>query len=211
MNIAGAYSSRAASYDSDRNLTRDLDREVTRTVIGPGLIPIVVEAGCGTGKNTRYFSQVAAKVDALDFSSGMLEVARTNVSAPNVHFHQADLCADWPCPSDYANLISFNLVLEHIADLAEVLQRASRVLVPGGRIFISELHPFKQHQSSQARFLDAEGTEIRVRAFVHSISEYVGAAQTCGLQLVRFDEWWHPGDQRSGVPRLATFVFQRPA
>jgi malonyl-CoA O-methyltransferase len=208
MNIEDAYSAWAASYDSDRNLTRDLDAEVTRSLVGPGPIPVVVEAGCGTGKNTSYLSQVAATVHALDFSPGMLEVARRNVPAPNVHFHQTDLSADWPVRPNYANLVSFNLVLEHIQDIAEVIQKAAAVLLPGGRLFISELHPFKQYQNSQARFVNAEGNEIKVPAFTHNISEYLGAAQASGLQLVRFDEWWHREDQKSGVPRLATFVFE---
>ena len=209
MNIADAYSTWAASYDSDRNLTRDLDRDVTRELIGPGPIPVALEAGCGTGKNTRCLAQVAGKVYALDFSAGMLDVARRNVPDENVHFRQADLTGRWPCPSSHASLVSFNLVLEHIENMGDALQEAARVLLPGGRLFISELHPFRQYQSSQARFLDADGGEVRIPAFTHHISDYLGAARASGFELVRFDEWWHPDDQPGGAPRLATFVFLR--
>jgi malonyl-CoA O-methyltransferase len=83
--------------------------------------------------------------------------------------------------------------------------------VPGGRIFISELHPFKQYQSSQARFLNADGQEVKVQAYTHHVSDFFGAAGECGLVPVRFNEWWHPDDQAGSVPRLATFLFQRPA
>jgi len=209
MTIADAYSEWARHYDSDRNLTRDLDGEVTRTIVGSGPIPVLVEAGCGTGKNTAYYATVAGQVFALDFSPGMLDVARrTNVSS-NVRFEQADLSADWPCPSQSADLVCFNLVLEHIEDIAGVMQRAAGVLRPGGRIFVSELHPFKQYQGSQARFVNAEGIEIKVPAFRHDVSEYLDAGRSAGVRLARLAEWWHPEDDRGGGPRLITFVFQR--
>jgi SAM-dependent methyltransferase len=79
--IANSYSAWAATCDTDRNLTRDLDAELTCRLIGPGPVSVLVEAGCGTGKNTRHFSQIAAEVHALDFSAGMLEVARRRAPA----------------------------------------------------------------------------------------------------------------------------------
>ncbi len=211
MSIAKAYSAWAPHYDSDRNLTRDLDAEVTRRLLGSDRIPVIVEAGCGTGKNTGYFSQIADEVRALDFSEGMLEVARTRVTSQNVHFHQADLSSDWPRLANRAHLVSFNLVLEHIEALTPAIRQAAESLAPGGRIFISELHPFKQYQSSQARFLNADGQEVKVQAYTHHVSDFFGAAGECGLVPVRFNEWWHPDDQAGSVPRLATFLFQRPA
>lgn len=210
MNIAKAYTSWSTSYDTDRNLTRDLDFEVTRKLIQPNHIPVMVEAGCGTGKNTVYFSQIAGHVYALDFSAGMLEVARRNLSAENVYFQQADLTLDWPCPAGCADLVSFNLVLEHIHDVAAVIRQATQILTPTGRLFISELHPFRQYQHSQARFLNEHGEEVKIPAFTHNISDYVGAAEACGLQLVHIGEWWHTEDSTQGVPRLVTFIFQRP-
>lgn len=209
MSIADAYSTWAPRYDTDRNPTRDLDAEVTRRLLGQPRVPVLVEAGCGTGKNTDFFGQIASEVLALDFSAGMLDVARVRVSAPHVAFRQADLREAWPCPPARADLVSFNLVLEHIEDLSSMMRQAERALAPNGRVFVSELHPFKQYQGSQARFHDASGHEIKVSAFTHHVSDYIGAARACGLALTRFDEWWHPEDAAGAVPRLATFVFER--
>ncbi len=211
MTIANAYSTWASSYDACRNLTRDLDADVTRRILGSDRIPVVVEAGCGTGKNTNYFSQIADEVHAFDFSEGMLEVARTRVSSPNVIFRQADLCAEWPSLANRAQLVSFNLVLEHIESLAPVLRNAANSLTAGGKVFISELHPFKQYQNSQARFLSATGEEVKIQAYTHNVSDFLSAAGEAGLVLVRFNEWWHPEDQVDSVPRLATFLFQLSA
>jgi malonyl-CoA O-methyltransferase len=211
MSIPEAYSAWAPSYDSNRNLTRDLDATVTRRLLKDNRVPVMVEAGCGTGKNTGYFSQIADQVHALDFSEGMLAVARSRVASPNVTFQQADLTSDWPCPAESAHLVSFNLVLEHIESIAAALRKAVHCLVPGGRIYISELHPFKQYQSSQARFIDTAGKVVKVQAYTHNISDFFNAAEECGLQMVSFNEWWHHEDKVESVPRLATFMFQLSA
>src|SRR4051812_24516774 len=70
--VAGAYDRWAASYDADKNATRDLDALVMRRS------PIalegrdVLELGCGTGKNTSFLAEHAKSVLAMDFSEGMI-------------------------------------------------------------------------------------------------------------------------------------------
>jgi ubiquinone/menaquinone biosynthesis C-methylase UbiE len=211
MTIATAYTAWATSYDTDRNLTRDLDADITRKRMGTALLHTVVEAGCGTGKNTRYFALLAQQVHALDFSEGMLAVAKRHVVAAHVQFHLADLSLDWPCPPRCADVVSFNLVLEHLQDLRPVLRQAARVVRPGGQVYISELHPFKQYQNSQARFLNAQGAEVKIAAFRHHVSDYLDAAKACGLQLVHLGECWHAEDPSDAVPRLLTLQLHSTA
>ena len=66
----------------------------------------------------------------------------------------------------------------------------------------------------QARFLDAEGIEVLVQAFVHHTSDYVRAACAAGLELCALDEWFDADAQgvpdRSKVPRLVTLLFRKP-
>ena len=73
--IATAYTQWAPRYDTDQNLTSDLDRRVTAKVLGERRPAFTVDAGCGTGKNTRLFASISDNVLALDFSRGMLAVA----------------------------------------------------------------------------------------------------------------------------------------
>lgn len=205
---ADHYSRWSSRYDSDCNLTRDLDEAVTRQLLAGRSFDRVIEAGCGTGKNTLHFAAVARAVQALDFSPGMLAVAARRVATPNVTFHQADLTAAWPCEPASADLVSFNLVLEHIADVGQPLAHAVRAVRPGGLVLLSELHPFRQYQGSQARFSDADGREVKVAAFTHHVSDYLRAADAHGLRLVQLDEWWHAED-RGAPPRLLTCRFER--
>lgn len=210
MHVADAYSAWAPHYDSDRNLTRDLDAQALRQLLPRQPLAHVVEAGCGTGKNTAHLADLATEVLALDFSEGMLAAARQKRWAGHVHFQQADLSQPWPCASGQADLVSFNLVLEHVEHLQPVLQEAARVLRPGGRLLISELHPFKQYQHSQARFVDATGAEVRIPAFTHHLSDYRAAALAAGLDWLDAQEWWHAQDPPQAVPRLLTLLFQAP-
>lgn len=216
MSIDLAYSQWAATYDHDRNLTRDLDGQITPQILA-GIVPragkfgLIIEAGCGTGKNTPCFAAVARDVLAMDFSRGMLAQARTRLArlnVGNVRFHEADLLAPWPCASEEADCVSCNLVLEHIEDMRPVFAEAARVLAPGGRFFISELHPFKQYRGSQARFVDASGATVPITAYQHHISDFTGLAHATGFAIERLDEWWHDEDADQ-PPRLLTLLLRK--
>jgi ubiquinone/menaquinone biosynthesis C-methylase UbiE len=207
MEIQGAYNQWAASYDEDRNLTRDLDRQVTRELLGGRHFDAILELGCGTGKNTLFLAEIGAGVRALDFSEEMLRRAREKVTAPHVTFALADLTRPWPCAGHSADLVAGNLVLEHIAELGFIFGEAARVLQVGGLLFLSELHPYRQYQGSVARF--QRGEEITcIGAFVHHLSDFTRAAAEHGLTLHSFHEWWHAEDQGK-PPRLVSFVFGR--
>ena len=68
--IAEAYDRWAATYDADKNATRDLDAIVVRKAPLALEGREVLELGCGTGKNTSYLAEHAARVVAMDFSEG---------------------------------------------------------------------------------------------------------------------------------------------
>ncbi len=207
MSIQQAYDAWSTSYDSDKNLTRDLDREVMAKMLGQRRCRAVLEVGCGTGKNTPLLAEIGRRVTAVDFSPGMIAQARAKITAQNVTFQVADITQPWPTADAAFDLINFNLILEHIADLTFVLAEASRSLAAGGQVYISELHPFKQYQGSQARFVRDEATTF-IPAFTHHISDFLTAAAANGLTLVALNEWWHEADEGK-LPRLMTFWFQK--
>ncbi|HSH76955.1 MAG TPA: class I SAM-dependent methyltransferase [Herpetosiphonaceae bacterium] len=143
----------------------------------------------------------------LDFSAGMLAQARAKGFGPTVTFSEADLTRPWPCADQSADLITCNLVLEHIADLAFIFAEAARTLAPTGHLFICELHPFKQYLGSKAAF-QQDQERIELPAFVHHISEFLDAAARTGFTLASLKEWWH-ADDRQTPPRLVSFMFAR--
>jgi malonyl-CoA O-methyltransferase len=207
VKIQEAYSDWSATYDSDRNLTRDLDRAVADQVLAPLRCKSVLEIGCGTGKNTELLARIAERVHAIDFSSGMIERAKAKLALPNVSFEVADVTQRWPCEDGAFDLIVCNLVLEHVENLSFIFSEASRVLIGSGRFFVCELHPFRQYQGTVARFQRAQDT-THITAFVHHLTDFTHAADRNGLSLVSTNEWWHEEDQGK-PPRLVSFMFEK--
>jgi len=207
MTIQDAYTDWSATYDSDRNLTRDLDQRVARQQLAKLRCKSILELGCGTGKNTPLLASIGEHVLALDFSAGMIEKARAKVTSPNVIFEIADINQRWPSKDQSFHLIVCNLVLEHIEDLNFIFAEASRVLVAGGRFFICELHPFRQYLGTQARFQRADDTK-HIAAFTHHITDFTNAAVANGLMLSEMKEWWHEED-KGKAPRLSSFLFEK--
>jgi ubiquinone/menaquinone biosynthesis C-methylase UbiE len=167
----------------------------------------VLELGCGTGKNTTMLAGMSERVHSLDFSVGMIEKARQRVAGANVTFEVADLTERWPVKDKIFDLVVCNLVLEHIEDLNCIFREAGRVLSDDGRFFVCEFHPFRQYQGTQARFQHGEQT-THIAAFVHHITDFLHAAETNDLKLMKLKEWWHEEDEGK-LPRLISFLFTK--
>jgi ubiquinone/menaquinone biosynthesis C-methylase UbiE len=207
MNIRNAYNEWSGVYDSNENLTRDLDQKVTRDMFAERHFASILELGCGTGKNTAFLVQIGRNVHALDFSEGMIEKAKEKVTAENIRFSMVDLTKRWTCEDAAYDLIVCNLVLEHIEDLKHIFFQAARTLMPGGSFFINELHPFKQYKGTKARFERGEEI-IEVDVFIHHVSDFTNAAESSGLKLVKLNEYWHEKDENK-PPRLISFLFEK--
>jgi ubiquinone/menaquinone biosynthesis C-methylase UbiE len=207
MDIQGAYNEWSGTYDSDENLTRDLDQKVTRDSLTDLRFESILEIGCGTGKNTPFLAQIGQAVHAVDFSEGMIEKAREKVQAQNVQFATMDISQKWIFDDQSFDLVVCNLVLEHIQDIVFVFAEAARTLQPGGRFFLNELHPFRQYGGGKARFQRGDET-VEVEAFTHHISDFLNAASALGLGLVQLAEYWHTADENK-PPRLISFLFEK--
>lgn len=209
--IAQAYDKWSATYDEDKNTTRDLDA----TVLQRSPLNLeghdVLELGCGTGKNTSYLASKANKVYALDFSEGMIARAHERLTTSNVRFIRHDVRDTWPVESASVDCVVGNLILEHVHDLAPVFFEAARALRPGGQFFICELHPYRQLLGAQAQFVDpASGETVKVTAHVHTTAEYVNGGIEAGFALRALGEWTEETAPADAPPRLISFLFELP-
>ena len=207
MDIRSAYNEWSGTYDSDENLTGDLDGQVTQKQLGDRHFDSILEIGCGTGKNTAFLTQIGTKVRAVDFSQGMIEKAKEKVMAENGRFSMMDITQPWEFKDQSFDLTVCNLVLEHIENLSFVFAEAARTLRPTGRFFVDELHPFRQYAGKKARFTRNEET-LEVQAFVHNISDFFRAGKDTGLALITLDEYWQAADQNK-LPRILSLTFER--
>ena len=208
--IARAYDRWSRTYDTDANTTRDLDADVLRrsSLVLDGRD--VLELGCGTGKNTGWLAERARRVVGMDFSPGMLEVARDRVPLERVTLVQHDIRERWPVDDASVDLVVGNLILEHLANVSAVFAEAARVLRPGGTMYSCELHPYRQLRGGQAHFTDEwSGEVVFAPAFQHTIAEYLNAAVAGGLTVARVDEWTETGASSPAIPRLLSIQLRR--
>lgn len=206
MDVKQAYNIWAEQYDTNNNKTRDLEAISLRSTLVDFEFDHCLEIGCGTGKNTEYLLTKAKQVTAVDFSDEMLSKAKQKINTDHVQFIQADITKDWAFVSGQYDLVTFSLVLEHIENLNDILQKVSTVISQNGLIYIGELHPFKQYTGSKARFETEDGLEI-VTCFNHHISDFAKAAKQNGFEIVEIEEYFD-NDDRTSIPRIITLLLQ---
>jgi predicted TPR repeat methyltransferase len=207
MSIEKAYNIWASQYDSNLNLTRDLDKKCTIETLKNLDFKNVLELGCGTGKNTEWLLNKAERIIGLDFSQEMLHKAKAKIFDKRVIFKKADLTKDWEIENNFVDLITASLTLEHIKNLGHIFSQANLKLKKNGLFFISELHPFKQYSGSKARYETENGIK-ELEVYIHDISEYMDTAKNNGFQLIELKEWFDESSENE-IPRLISFVFKK--
>ncbi|KZM26519.1 uncharacterized protein EKO05_0005492 [Ascochyta rabiei] len=209
-----AYDQWASVYDSDGNMLQSIDDDELNTLLPSLLGQIaaisspdisILDLGCGTGRNTaRLLSHSwpadrKVAVTGLDFSAGMLNLARTKLAAfTDVNKHMTlrlEQCDPFPASNDFSpsainlppqNLIISTLVLEHIP-LPTYLRTLATLLAPGGVALVTNMHD-EMGSRSQAGFVNAQGVKVRGESFVYTLPETVQAAQDAGLELIQARE-----------------------
>jgi ubiquinone/menaquinone biosynthesis C-methylase UbiE len=104
-----------------------------------------VEIGCGAGRMTNQLGSFFGKVTAIDVSPGMIEYARTHVSASNVTFSLSDGLTI-PLRDDSVTAAFSTLVFQHFESVDagfETFRELRRVLTLGSSLFVEiPVHTF---------------------------------------------------------------------
>jgi len=137
----------------------------------------VLDAGCGSGKYSRYFSGQGYQVTALDISAEMLRTARER--DPQPCYLQADIDA-LPVRTQSFDVIWSNLALQWSADLKKALGKLRLALTPGGSLRFSTVAAGSLPEVDQAwRALD---NTSHINQFL-SPGEIARAAEGYGIRL----------------------------
>lgn len=145
--------------------------------LAPGL---VLDAACGTGRHSAYLAGRGHRVIGADLSSEMLERARRKV--PGARFLEASLTA-LPLAEESVDAAVCALALVHLPDVSPALGELARVVRPGGRVIVSDVHPFLVLLGWQAQFRAANGETGFMRIHPHLPSEYSQAGAAAGLRV----------------------------
>ena len=130
----------------------------------------VLDVGAGTGFLTEGAAKIARKVIALDFSETMTGESRMKLGGRNVEFKIGNV-EQIPLPDASVDAVIGNMILHHCLNPDVAVKDMARVLVPGGRLALSDL---QQHNFEFLRKEHADtwlGFEIsRVRTILDQAS-----------------------------------------
>ena len=146
---------------------------------------IVLDAACGTGRHSIELARRGHQVIGVDGSQAMLELARAKV--PGGDFRHGDLVA-LPVDANAVDAVVCALALVHLPALDGVMAEFARVLRPGGRVIISDVHPFLVTLGWQAQFKSEGGGAGFMRLHSHLLSDYAAAAAAAGLRIRSLQE-----------------------
>jgi SAM-dependent methyltransferase len=198
--LAG-YDRWSRSYDADGNPVQEATSWVfDRTPLACADCD-VVELGCGTARHApRAIAEGARSYTGVDGSLGMLQIAGAHVRDPRVGFAHADLMQPW-LPNRTFDLALVVLLLEHLPSLDPLCETLARVIRPGGRVRLVDLHPERLAGGSLAHFQDG-ATEVRFASAAHPVAALAAALEAAGFDVVRRD-WLASDAMVAAVPRLA--------
>jgi SAM-dependent methyltransferase len=195
------YDRWARAYDGDGNPVMEatswaLDR--SNLVCGDC---DVVELGCGTARNAvRVIGEGARSYTGVDGSSGMLHLAAARFRDPRVSFVHTDLMKPWASHRMF-DLALVVLMLEHLPSLDPLCETLSRIIRPGGRVRIVDLHPDRVAGGAQTYFHDGT-TQVRFASKAHPVPSISAALEAVGFDVVRRD-WLASDSMVAAVPRIA--------
>ena len=196
------YDRWSATYDATPNPLVALDRRVTLAALDARPDERVLDAGCGTGAHLAALGAMRCRTLGVDFSWGMLSVARRR--APRAHLVQADLDRALPVRRAAFDAVLSALVSEHLTDLRGFFREAFAVLRRGGRLVFSAFHPELAHAGVEANF-ERDGTEFRLGAERHSVSDYLDRIADAGFRRIEWQELAGDDELAQQVPAAARY------
>jgi ubiquinone/menaquinone biosynthesis C-methylase UbiE len=180
LEVGPGYEAWAGTYDELPNPLISLEEPLVHALVDSLPPGRALDAACGTGRHTEYLHSRGHAVIGVDAVPAMLEKARRR--APEAEFRTGNLEA-LPIEDESVDVVVCALVLSHAPELGRPIAELARAAKPGGRIVISDLHPFMLLLGGGALFQGSNGQYGLVRSYAHSHAAYLAAFRSAGLEV----------------------------
>jgi SAM-dependent methyltransferase len=200
VTVREGYDLWAGTYDCTPNPVVTMDSRHTLNLLDPKPGQKILDAGCGTGRNLARISRAGANPYGLDFSLGMLRVARENL--PSVPVVQADLQAELPFRTAQFSAALCALIGEHLEKLEFTLLQLWKALQPGGWLVFSVYHPDLAEAGKEANF-QLGHTEYRLGAIRYTAADYLEMTWDAGFREIRSFEYKADQELIDQIPQAA--------
>lgn len=215
-NNSDGYNQWSTFYDTYPNPTVAIDElnfpKVYQELSGTNIL----EIGCGTGRHTTRLIEAGNYVVGVDISAGMLTRLKEKIKHPSLELINGDFLETVFADSSFDAIVA-SLVLEHIFDLEAFFDKSAKLLRPAGRIFLSEIHPYRTAKGTFAHFKNPDGTEAQLTSAAHTESSIQSTALRSGFSVkeittVKGDSTFAEINPRwskyEGIPMIQIWVFQ---
>jgi len=193
----------SATYESTPNPVVAMDSRHTIKLLAPAMGELILDAGCGTGRNLTGLLKAGAAAVGIDFSLGMLKVARRQ--SEDVPVALADLQATLPFPDNCCDAVLCALIGEHLNELGSVYSEFYRVLLARGRLVFSVYHPEMSAAGIEANF-ERAGVEYRLGAIHYSLSGHLSLLKEAGFVDIEVQEFNCDQELIKSVPVAAKYL-----
>jgi len=192
--VVSGYARWAPVYDAPGNPLIELEQPAAREILAgwpPGWR--VIDAACGTGRHTLHLAGLGHHVTGVDQSREMLTAAAEKAGAMRTRIpFTLGTTGALPFPDDTYDAAVCSLLFDHLPAIDPTVSELARVVRPGGRLLISNIHPSMSIVGAHAAFRDANDEARFMRSHVHSVSTYLQSFRDHGLAVLRCAEpAWH--------------------
>jgi len=102
----------------------------------------VLDVGCGGGLLCEALARLGARVSGIDLSPTMIEVARLHAQSSGlaIEYHQQSAASLGALAAAQYDCVCCMELLEHVPEPAVLIAELSRLLRPGGALFVSTIN-----------------------------------------------------------------------
>lgn len=185
FDVRKGYQSWAITYDNSPNLLIEIEEPVVKSLLQKFSRGQALDAGCGTGRYSKFLHSLGYSVTGVDLSRDMLRKARVNNK--QINFVEGDLTA-LPIENNSIDLVISALTLTHLPDMSIAISEFARVVKVGGHVVISDIHPWLVALGGQADFYDKAGKYGYIKNYVHWHGTYIQTFNKNNLKIIRCEE-----------------------
>jgi len=168
----------------------------------------VLEAGCGTGRESMYLASNGARLTAIDITERSLNVAKQEAARfdfrHNIRFMKASVL-DMPFGSGTFDIVLSSGVIHHTAEPERAFSELTRVLTPGGYLILFVYNNFAHIIPNLRRKIVTTfaGNDPHKRA---NLAQKVFPRYLKNSNLARvYDEFGHPHKSEHSIKQVLSW------